>query len=89
MACGKAKPLQVGECMNPTGWIGAVLVLGAIYFVGQKNRWGHLMGAVGEVFWVLYAYHLGSWELGLMGAIYMVVYLRNFWKWSHGELVES
>ena len=64
-----------------TGWIGAALVIIGLHLVGNKNRNGFLVGAVSEVFWMLYAYHITSLELGLMGVLYAALYLRNYAKW--------
>ena len=68
--------------MQYTGWVGTAFVFLAIYLTGNKNRLGFIAGATGEVFWLLYSFHLGIVELAILSVVFMFLYLRNFVKWG-------
>lgn len=69
--------------MNYCGWVGSGLVFLSLWMVGQKKRTGFLVGAVAELFWLLYSIHLGSVELGIMAVLFVCVYLNNYRKWGN------
>lgn len=68
--------------INPFGWIGSTLIFVGLYLTGERNRLGFLVGAIAELFWLIYAYTIGSLELGVMAVAFIVIYLRNFTKWK-------
>lgn len=68
--------------INPWGWIGAGLVFVGIYLTGRRIRVGFIFGAIAELFWLLYAYTIGSVELGVMAILFVLIYLHSFLKWK-------
>lgn len=70
---------------NPYGWVGSALVFLSMWMVGRKNRFGFIVGAVAETFWLIYSVKIGSTELGFMSIVFAGLYLFNFWKWTHGD----
>ena len=65
-----------------SGWVASIVTLMGVWAIGNKCRWGFLLGVLGEMFWIVYSYHMHSWELGLMSAVFVFVYFRNYWRWG-------
>ena len=68
--------------MTYTGWVGSALVFLGLWLTGRKNKYGFIVGAVAELFWLLYSIHINSPELGIMAVVFIIIYLWNFYKWS-------
>lgn len=65
------------------GWVGSGCVLTGMLLIGRKNRFGFLLGVLGEVFWFTRGYRAG--EIDLMGLAMVFVAMNgwNWWKWGN------
>jgi len=68
--------------MNLTGWLACLGVLLAMWLTGNKNRLGFLVGGLAEVLWVVYAWQIQAFELGVMAIVFVGIYVRNYILWK-------
>jgi len=67
-------------------WIAGILELYVIYTVGNKNRWGWLLGVLCCFIWILYIVVTKS-TYGMLPTLIpvIVINIRNFIKWSEED----
>lgn len=59
-------------------WLAAILILLAIYLLGDKNPLGHLCGAVGSLIGIFISASLGLWGYTFMEIVLVVLYYRGW-----------
>lgn len=63
----------------------SILTLVSLWLMGNKSKWGPIVGVIGQIFWVWYVINTEQWGL-LPGVIaYTVVNVRNYLKWKKEE----
>jgi len=64
------------------GWFASFLLVLCVYFVGDKNIWGLVFGAVGNALWVYVGLKRGKqYDLMFIAGISTVLYLIGLFKW--------
>ena len=67
---------------NTFSYILSAFSLTSLWFMGNKNILGIIIGLVNQVLWVVYALMLKQYGL-LIGVIaYTVIHIRNLIKWA-------
>jgi len=53
-----------------------------LWLMGEKSKWGPMVGIANQALWLVYAVSLKEWGL-LVGVIaYAVIHIRNCFKWE-------
>lgn len=63
------------------GWVGSLLLVLGMYFVGEKAAYGFVISGIGEFLWVAKSYRDKQWDLFAICVVFVGVYAYNFWKW--------
>ena len=63
----------------------AVTALG-LWFIGNKKKYGFLVGISAEVFWMLLGWFSEAYGLVFWSLIFTFLYLRNYLKWSNAKI---
>jgi putative Mn2+ efflux pump MntP len=50
--------------------------------LGEKNRWGWLVGLVTQLLWLVYIKETQAWGFLLLSAVGIYLNISNFRKWS-------
>ncbi len=62
-------------------WVLSILSVLMLWLMGNKSRYGPIVGIVAQVLWIIYVLKIEEYGL-LLGVIaYTIVHIRNFWKW--------
>lgn len=64
------------------GWLGSASVLTGMWFIGRKNRFGFLLGVLGEVFWFTRGYTASEIDLMGLALVFIAMNGWNWWKWG-------
>jgi nicotinamide riboside transporter PnuC len=66
--------------------IAAIAEIGGIYFLGQKQKIGFVLGSISGVLWIAYTLITGN-AIGLLVvcSVTMVLNGRGFFKWKKEE----
>ncbi len=67
--------------MHYLGWVGSVLLVLGMFFVGEKAAIGFVIAGIGEFLWVVKSRYDRQWDLFSICVIFCGVYAYNFWKW--------
>jgi hypothetical protein len=63
-------------------WILSLLSMIMLWTMGNKNRFGPLIGIASQLLWIYYALSLKQYGL-LLGTLgYLIIHVRNFIKWN-------
>lgn len=66
-------------------WILSIVSMLVLWFMGNKSKYGPILGIAGQVLWIYYAISLRQYGL-LIGTVgYLIIHIRNTMKWSKGE----
>lgn len=63
-----------------------ILILGAIsiFLICIENRYGYIIGILGQPFWLYITYHGGLWGMFLLSIWYTLSFgigiYKNFWR---------
>ena len=64
------------------GWLGSVLIVIGIWFVGDKNLWGFVCGSLGNFIWVYVGLKRGKqYDLAVVALIAGILNLVGLFKW--------
>jgi len=63
------------------GWIGNLLILLALYFIGCKHQIGWLFSIVGNSIWCWYAIRLGMLDVLFIDGLSLILAAYNWYKW--------
>lgn len=64
------------------GWLGNILILFALWQIGQKKTSGWIFSITGNIIWCIYAYQLDMWDMAFIDVVTLVLATYNWWKWS-------
>ena len=63
----------------------SALSLISLWLMGNKSKWGIIVGLFNQALWVVYALMLKQYGL-LIGVIaYTIIHIRNLEKWTREE----
>lgn len=66
-------------------WVAFVLILSGNLMVGNKNKSGFIMIAVGSVIWMLIGFKIKDYALVLTNISGTIIMIRNWVKWRNTE----
>jgi hypothetical protein len=67
------------------GWIATAVMLVGCWMVGKKNHYGFLLQLAGNLGWLLVGVYRGTqWDLIFVSALFVVMYIYNFARWTWG-----
>jgi len=66
-------------------WVISFTSCAMLWMMGNKSKWGPILGLVNQVLWVIYCVHIHQYGLLLGVVAYTVVHIRNAWLWRKGD----
>ena len=63
-------------------WAAAVFELGGVWLAGDKSRWCFPFFWACELLWLIVAIRSRLWGLAAMVAVFAILNVRNYIKWS-------
>ena len=66
-------------------WLGMLFIVLAIYFIGEKQRKGFLLGMLGSISWLIFSVMVESFASILLNVVMIGLYLRGYYKWSRHD----
>lgn len=67
-------------------WILSFISMIMLWFMGNKNKYAPFLGIIGQMLWIYYAASLKQYGL-LVGTIgYLIIHVRNAYKWNEDWL---
>jgi hypothetical protein len=70
-------------------WILSAMSIAMLWMMGNKSKYGPILGLVNQVAWVWYAVSLEQWGLLPGVAGFTIVHIRNLYKWSKADKDEA
>ena len=70
--------------MSPLVWSWVLVGLGALgmWLAGRRLAVGWVVAVVNELLWIVYAVQTGQWGFIAGALVYIVVFTRNWLRWS-------
>lgn len=63
-------------------WAIFVFLIGHIWLVGNRNRWGFILGIGAALASIAFGYMIGSVALVVMNITFLFLYARAFCRWT-------
>jgi hypothetical protein len=60
----------------------SIFSLISLWLVGNKNKWGWVVGILNQILWTIYAIRLQQWGLLIGVVAYTIVNVRNLIRWK-------
>ncbi len=70
-------------------WVGAVLMLGSIYLLGQRQRIGFIVGAGATVAFIVFNTMVDSMPMVVANVILLILNLHGWYNWSKAKQAKS
>lgn len=67
------------------GWAGSLLLIYALWMVGNKKRYSFLLSALAEILILVQSVHLRNWPIVFLGGILALLAGRNYIAWGKEE----
>jgi len=67
-------------------WIAFFLILLGNLSVGNKNKSGFILVAVGSVIWMIIGFKIKDYALVLTNVSGIIIMIRNWFKWRNIEM---
>jgi len=64
------------------GYLGSLLILVGMWFTGRKNKFGFVLGILGEFAWFVRGVQTGLLDLLILTCIFGAMHIWNYWEWS-------
>lgn len=63
-------------------WLLSAVSCLMLWLMGNKSRWGPLVGLACQVLWLVYT--LGTKQYGFLPGVaaYTMIHTRNLWRWT-------
>lgn len=62
-------------------WLGMCLMFTSLWWIGDKNKFGFIIGALGSLSWTIFGILSGSIPAIIGNALFVGVYMRGLYKW--------
>ncbi len=62
-------------------WIAGILVVVALWLIGNKNKYGFILSMIASCLWVVFAFIAESIPIGITNVIFFLLHARVFMKW--------
>lgn len=66
-------------------WIAFLLILSGNLSVGNKNKSGFIMIAIGSIIWMAIGFRIKDYALVLTNITGTIIMVRNWFKWRNTE----
>lgn len=66
-------------------WFATACGLGAVFLLGNKNKFGFLVFMMASLSWITFGIIVGSYAIVTGSSIFFVMHLRGFLKWRRDE----
>lgn len=66
-------------------WIMAGLGLTGRYMIGNKNRWGWMVGLLNQCFWIYFIFDKGYWGFMVITVVQVYLGIKFFILWGRDE----
>ena len=66
-------------------WFATACGLGAVFLLGNKNKFGFLVFMMASVSWITFGLYVGSYAIVTGSSIFFVMHLRGFRKGRRDE----
>ncbi len=67
-------------------WFATACGLGAVFLLGNKNKFGFLVFMMASVSWITFGLIVGSYAIVTGSTIFFIMHLRGFLKWRRDEM---
>lgn len=57
-----------------------------LWLMGNKSKWGPVVGLTNQVLWVVYTVITKQWGLLPGVVLYAAIHARNLYRWKHEQL---
>lgn len=64
------------------GWAGSLLLIYALWMVGNKKRYSFLLTMLAEVLILVQSIHLKNWPIAFLGIVLALLAGRNYIAWG-------
>ena len=65
------------------GWIGNIILIGAMWGIGDRSRKAFLFQAVGEAVWLVASILMQSYSMMFLCVVFGAIAMRNYIKWKN------
>ncbi len=62
-------------------WIATICGLAAVYFLGNKNKFGFALFIVSSLCWISFGVITGSLAVIIGSSIFVILHIRGLWYW--------
>lgn len=62
-------------------WIATAAGLAAVYFLGNKNKFGFVLFIISSLCWISFGLITGSIAVIVGSSIFVVLHIRGLWNW--------
>ncbi len=62
-------------------WIATICGLAAVYFLGNKNKFGFVLFIVSSLCWISFGVITGSLAVIIGSSIFVILHIRGLWYW--------
>lgn len=66
-------------------WLGTLLLLIGLWYVGAKKRWAFLFTIAGELLILVYSLHIRAWSIAFIGLTFSWLAARNWYLWGKSD----
>ena len=63
-------------------WIVTLTVFAGLFLIGDKKKFGFVMGMISAIFAFIFSFQIGSIANGLTAIVLLGLYLRVYLKWQ-------
>ena len=63
-------------------WIGAAFLIVYLYLIGEKKRFGFILGILSAFAWMVYGYLTQSVANILINLLTVIIFIQNYRKWK-------
>lgn len=63
------------------GWLGNILILMALWQIGNKKTSGWVYSILGNIVWCIYAIQVSMWDMAFIDVVTLVLAIYNWYKW--------
>lgn len=71
--------------LQMTGWIANALLLWGWWALGNKHRYGMVLGIIGSLLWATVGYQKAMWDLLTIELVLASVQVRAWWLWRKND----
>ena len=66
-------------------WLGMIMVLLCVYYIGNKKRYAFIFGLIGCLIWIYVNHMANIIPAVLLNIVLFILYLRGYIKWGKDD----